>query len=97
MVVVVPAALACKLSRVDHEPTICQMLKMSHSAVHAAHIQTAHTFTTTLPWPAPGAGLGSAPAAEPAFPFLTGLATTHPQDDFAPSRSLRAMIAYLAA
>ena len=78
MVVVVPAALACKLSRVDHEPTICQMLKTSHSAVQAAHIQTAARRTTIVRGPAPAPPAGSAPAGAPAFLFPTAFAIAHP-------------------
>lgn len=75
MVVVVPAALACKLSRVDHEPTICQMLKTSHSAVQAAHIQTAARRTTIMRG---AASAGSAPTRAPAFLFPTPFAIAHP-------------------
>jgi hypothetical protein len=41
IVVVVPAAWACKISKVDQEPTICQTAAMSHIAVHVAQATTA--------------------------------------------------------
>ena len=97
MVVVVPAALACKLSRVDHEPTICQMLKTSHSAVQAAHIQTAARRTTIVRDPAPPSPAGSAPAGASAFLFPTAFAIAHPHHNFCRHDRLGVMIAYPAA
>jgi hypothetical protein len=41
MVVVVPAAWACKTSKVDQEPTICTIAATTHIAVQIAQATTA--------------------------------------------------------
>jgi hypothetical protein len=48
IVVVVPAALACRISKVDQEPMICTIAAISHIAVHIAQTATARPSTFLL-------------------------------------------------